>query len=83
MTDEKLQEQSDHERRVAQEEEAERTIDDAEAALAGDAVRTDYEKEIEAEESGKRWEKIDAEDPEVMDEERDEPPSAGYIPRTG
>jgi hypothetical protein len=66
-----LSEPSAHERRVADEEEA----------RAGQ--QQDRPGEPDLDEARKRWERIDAEDPDVMDEERDEPPPAGYIPRTG
>ena len=71
MTDRDVTEPTAHERRVADEEE-ERT--------GQEQGSTD---DLDPLEAGKRWERIDAEDPEVMDEERDEPPPAGYIPRTG
>ena len=76
MTDEKFTEPSEHERRVAQEEEEG-------DAVAGDAQPAGSGREVEAEQTGKRWEKIDAENSDLMDEERDEPPPAGYNPRSG
>jgi len=76
MTDEKFTEPSQHERRVAQEEERGN-------AVAGDPQPAGSGREVEAEQTGKRWEKIDAENSDLMDEERDEPPPAGYNPRSG
>ena len=76
MTDEKFTEPSEHERRVAQEE-----TDGNGEDTAGDAKPTGAE--VEAERTGQRWEQIDAESSDLMDEERDEPPPAGYNPRTG
>jgi hypothetical protein len=78
MTDETFTEPSEHERRVAQEE-----ADGNDDPTTGEEQPTESGREVEAEQTGKRWEKMDAEDPDVMDEERDEPPPAGYNPRTG